>query len=181
MEFSEVIVQRHSVRNYEETPVSKEELLLLLDHARLAPSWVNKQCWRFVIITEKETIQDINKHSSAINRWIKNAPCLILACADPTESGHTNNQDYYLVDTAIAMEHLILSATNQGLGSCWIGGYNEDKIKELLLIPKRIRIVAMTPIGHVKQQQSMREKVTKTLVRSTKRKSLEEIVHWEKW
>ena len=60
-------------------------------------------------------------------------------------------------------------------------GVVEDKIKELLLIPKRIRIVAMTPIGHVKQQQSMREKVTKTLVRSTKRKSLEEIVHWEKW
>ncbi len=180
MEFSEVIAQRQSIRNYEETPITKEELLELLDHARLAPSWVNKQCWRFVVITEKETIQHITKHSSAINRWMKNAPCLILACADPTESGHTNKQEYYLVDTAIAMEHLILSATNQGLGSCWIAGYNEDKIKELLLIPKRIRIVAITPIGHPKQQ-NIREKVTKTLVRSTKRKSLEEIVHWEKW
>jgi len=181
MEFSEVIKQRHSIRSYEESPIQKEELLLLLDNARLAPSWVNKQCWRFIVITEKETIQQITKYSSAINRWMKNVPCLILACADPTESGHNNDQDYYLVDTAIAMEHLILSATNQGLGSCWIAGYNEEKIKELLLIPKRIRIVAMTPIGRPKNQQSMREKVTKTLVRSTKRKSLEEIVHWEKW
>ena len=152
----------------------------MLDNARLAPSWMNTQCWHFVVITDKTCIQDIAK-TGVINRWIKQAPVLILACADPHQSGENNKLPYFMVDTAIAMEHLVLSATNLGLGTCWVGSFNEQKIKTLLEIPPRIRIIALTPVGYPKEKRTLGDISRKILARSTTRKSLDEIVHWEHW
>ncbi len=180
MELYDVIRLRKSIRSYDTNkPVEEEKLRYILECAQLAPSWMNKQCWHFIVVTNRELILEIAK-TDIINRWIKQAPVIIVACADPHLSGSRNGIDYYIADTAIAMEHLILAATDVGLSTCWIGAFNEKKIKELLGIPPRIRVVALTPVGYFKRE-TLSARGRSLLVRRTRRKSLREIVHWEKW
>ena len=180
MEFNEVIKTRRSTRAYSDKAVEEEKLMYVLDCARRAPSWANKQCWRFVVVRSKEVIAQITKNS-IINRWMQNAPVVIVACADPSDSGSHNEQPYYLVDVAIALEHLVLAATDVHLGTCWIGGFNEQKIKELLEIPKRIKIVALTPLGYPADKKGLIATITKSITNGERRKSLDEIVHYEHW
>lgn len=180
LEFIEVIQGRRSIRSFQQVPVDNNIIREILESARLAPSWMNKQCWHFIVVTEKQYIQKITK-TSIINWWLKEAPTIIIACADPHLSGENNEISYFAIDTAIAMEHLVLAATNFGLGTCWIGSFNEKKIKELLEIPPRIRIIALTPLGYPKEKASIFERCVKIFLRNTQRKSLNDIVHWEKW
>ena len=180
MEFSDVINKRVSTRSFSDKKISDEDIIYILECARKAPSWMNKQCWRFIIIRDAEIIQEIAK-TSVINRWMKQAPIIIVACADPKSSGMNNDIKYFLVDVSIAFEHLVLAATEKGLGTCWVGGFSEEKIKNILEIPPRIKVVAMTPVGYPKEETKIGEKTRKVFVRSTKRKSLQEIIHWDHW
>jgi nitroreductase len=180
MEFANVIKGRTSIRNYSEKPVEDEKINYVFECTRLAPSWANKQCWRFIVVRDKENILAISK-TSLINRWLKTAPVLIIACGNPSESGNRNGIDYYTVDTSIALEHLVLAAADVGLGTCWIGAFDEQKIKELLEIPKRIRIVALTPLGYPTDKKGFMGTIIKFVTRGRKRRSLDEIVHYERW
>jgi nitroreductase len=180
MEFTAVVQKRISSRSFLDKPVEEKKIDYILDCARLAPSWANKQCWKFIVINEKKTIEHIAK-TTIVNRWLKTAPTLIVACGDTSQSTETNDINYYLVDVAIAMEHLILAATNVDLGTCWIVGFDETKVKELLGIPKRIKVIALTPVGYPAEKETIVGKTTKVLTRPTKRKSLLEIVKYEKW
>jgi nitroreductase len=180
MEFIDVIMARSSVRTFRDTPVEDEKITYILDCARRAPSWANTQCWRFIVVKNKDMITTLAKYS-VINRWLKNVPVLIIACADPTESGKRNEIEYFTVDVSIALEHLVLAATDVGLGTCWIGGFDEEKIKETLEIPKRIRVVALTPLGYPADKKTFMASTIRLITRGEKRKSLEEIVHNEHW
>ena len=180
MEFYNVITKRKSTRSFQSRNVEEEKIAFLLECARQAPSWANKQCWRFIVVTDPDTIRALAR-TSLINRWLKHAPCITVACGDPNESGVNSNIAYFTVDISIAFEHLILAATDVGLGSCWIGRFDEQKVKEILFIPPRIRVVGMTPIGYPMDQVTLREKTVKKVIRSTSRKQLKEIVHYEKW
>jgi len=180
MEFIDVIKARTSVREYSDRSVEAEKISYVLECARLAPSWRNKQCWRFIVIQNKETIKEIAK-TSLINPWVKTAPVLVVACGDPTESGKHGSLEYYMVDVSIALEQLVLAATDVGLGTCWTAGFKEDHVKELLEIPKRIRVVAITPLGYPADRKRIVEQIIKALLRSNKRKTLDEIVHHEQW
>lgn len=179
MEFSEVVKQRHSVRAFEQRPVEDEKIRYVLDCARHAPSWVNKQCWRFVVVRDPTTIAAISR-THIINRWLAKAPVLVVACADPTESGSREDIPFFCIDIANAFEHFHLAATDVGLGSCWIGGFDEGKVKTLLEIPPRIRVVALSPLGYPAQTTAF-GKLASTVTRSSHRKSLEEIVHYDRW
>lgn len=180
MEFSDVIKYRTSIRDYSDKEVEEDKINYILECARLAPSAMNRQSWRFIVIKNKVTIADIAK-TSLINRWLKKAPILIITCADPTLSGSHNDIEYYIIDVSLAMEHLILAATDKGLGTCWIGRFNEEEIKTLLEIPKRIRVVALTPLGYPLGTKGIVETITTLLLKSKKRKTLDEIVHYEHW
>ncbi|KYK21929.1 nitroreductase [Thermoplasmatales archaeon SM1-50] len=180
MEFIDVIHARTSIRDYSEKSVEEEKIDYVLECAWLAPSGINKQCWRFIIIKNKEIIAQIAK-TSVINRWLKTAPVVIVCCADPTVSMTNNSIDYYTLDSSIAFEHLILAATDVGLGTCWVAGFSEDKLKKLLEIPRRIRIIALTPLGYPVAQKGVVKQISKTLIRAKKRKTLKEIVHYEHW
>jgi nitroreductase len=178
MDFTEVIVLRTSVRNYSDKPVADVTIMKCLEAASLAPSWANKQCWHFIVVRDKKKIE---KLSSIKNFWLKDAPAVLVACGDPSKSGFKNEQHYYLVDVAIAFEHFVLAATNEGLGTCWIGAFDEETVKNLLEIPREIKVVALTPIGFPAEEEGLFSKTLKTLVSSKKRKPMEEIVHIEKW
>ena len=180
MEFKNVIKSRESVRDYSDRKVEDEKINYVLECARFAPSWTNKQCWKFIIVKDKKIINDLSK-TSIINRWLKNVPIIIVACGNPKESGYRNDISYFIVDVSIAFEHLVLAATDKGLGTCWIGGFNEKKVKEILEIPDNIRVVALTPLGYPAEKKHIIGKIAKIVTQSKKRKSIDEIIHINKW
>lgn len=167
VEFMQVVRQRRSVRRYRSDPVPQVRLDHLLEAARLAPSWGNGQCWTFVVVTDGRLRHELGE---AGNPWVSDAPVVIVACADPRLSGRNYDQQYYLVDVGIAMEHLVLAATDQGLGTCWVGRFDETRVKRTLGIPDRIRVVALTPVGYPDEWPAPRP-----------RKTLGEIVRRDRW
>jgi len=173
MDLFQVIRDRRSIRKYKDTPVEPEKIEQLLDAARLAPSWKNMQCWRFLVLSDParrasllEAFPDDNPGKKAI----ATAPTVIVVCADPAQSGVENGIEYFIADTAIAFEHLSLAAHALGLGTCCMGWYDEGVIKSALGIPEGIRIIGVTPIGYPDQEPKPRP-----------RKELSEIAFFENW
>ena len=184
MEFKEVIFSRKSVRSFQNKAVPEEIMNDMMEAARLSPSFQNKQCWRFVVVRDKNIIRELALKSglvSKVNFFIKDAPLVIVACADPVKSGTMNEQDYYLVDTAIAFQQMMLTAWNYGIGSCWLAAFNEQKVREILEIPKKIRIVALSPFGYPKEKKTVYEKALKVFAGSKKRNTFNKIVCYDKW
>lgn len=145
MEFTDVISKRRSIRKYKSDPVPEEDIKYVLEAARLAPSWANTQCWKFVVVTDPDVKDELAK---AGNSWIAQAPVIITICADPSKPGTKGDQEYYMLDAGIAMEHLILAAADKGLGTCWIGAFDEKAARSVLGVPDNIRVVASTPLGY---------------------------------
>jgi len=177
MDFMEVIAARKSVRGYADKSVEEEKIAKVLEAARLAPSWANKQCCRYIVVKDKAKIQELSRSFS----WLYQAPIVVVACADPKNSGDRNGMKYFLVDVGISMQQLILAATSLELGTCWIGAFDEAKVKEVLQVPENIKVVAMTPLGYPAEKEGIGSKIIKTAIGSGKRKPLEEIVHDENW
>ena len=178
MDFMDVVAVRKSVRGYADKPVEEEKLSKVLEAARLAPSWANKQCCRYMVVKDKAKIQEL---AGGFNGWLKQAPVIIVACADPKDSGTHDSMNYYLVDVGISMQQLILAATDVELGTCWIGGFDEAKVKKALGVPENIKVVAMTPVGYPDDKEGLGDKLRKTVLKGGKRKPLAEIIHQEKW
>ncbi len=173
MEFYEVIEKRRSIRRYKDTPIKKETIETILNAARLAPSWKNLQCWKYIVIDDfpmKESILKAFEKSNPGKKSIKAAPVLVVLCAKPAASGLVGDKEYYLVDAGITMEHLVLAACNEGLGTCWLGLFDEEIVRNALKIPDNWRVVAMTPLGYPDQDPRPRP-----------RKELQEIVCYNKW
>lgn len=178
MEFVDVVGLRKSVRSYSSQEVEAEKIIKILEAARLAPSWANKQCCKYIVVKDKTKIEAM---ASLLNSWLKQAPAIVAACADPKDSGSRNGMDYFLVDVGISMQQLVLAATDLGLGTCWIGAFDEGKIKKLLGVPENVKVVALTPIGYPADKEGVGGKLVKTLIGGGKRKPLEDMVHWDKW
>lgn len=173
MDIFKVISERRSIRKYRDIPVEREKIEQILDAARLAPSWKNMQCWRFLVLTEpaaRASLLEAFPEDNPGKGAIAGAPCLIVVCADPAESGVENGIEYYIGDTAIAFEHLCLAAHGVGLGTCWMGWYDEGKIKAALGIPGEIRVIGITPLGYPDQAPRPRP-----------RKDLSQIAYFERW
>ena len=177
MEFMDVVKARKSVRSYADKDVEEEKLQRILEAVRLAPSCANRQCVNYIVVRNKAKIAGV---SGILNSWLKQAPVLLAACANPCESGSRNNMDYFLVDVGISMQQLVLAATDLGLGTCWIGAFDEAKAKKALEVPDSVKVVALTPLGYPAEEGS-RTKIGKKLISASKRKPVEEIVHREKW
>jgi nitroreductase len=161
LKFEEVIEKRRSIRKYKDTPVPKEKILQILESARIAPSASHRQPWHFIVVENKETIKKLAKRE-----WAGEAPVMIVGLADQAAS-----PNWCINDLGIAFEHIILTATNLGLGTCWMGQSNrEDLVKNLLDIPDNFKVVAVTPIGEPDETPLPKE-----------RKSLDTIVSWEKY
>lgn len=173
MELMEVIRERRSIRRFRADPVEEEKLLTVLEAARLAPSWKNGQCWRFILVTSEEgrrAVADCLPPTNPGRQALLQAPVNVVLCADPTASEEWEGRAYYLVDAAIAMEHLVLAATSLGLGTCWQGLIYEEKLRQALGIPHSVRVVAVTPLGYPDEAPKPR-----------RRKALAEIVYRERW
>ncbi|MGE5197045.1 MAG: nitroreductase family protein [Deltaproteobacteria bacterium] len=170
MDVTEAIKRRCSVRSYLDRQVEEEKLTDILEAARLAPSASNRQEWRFIVVQDKNTRQRLMK-AAKNQAFVGQAPVVIACCAQTDNHAMTCGQLCYPIDVAIAIEHMALTATEEGLGTCWIGAFYEDQVKEILDIPKDIRVVELLALGYPAQTSSSRKD----------RLGLEEIVMYEGW
>src|SRR5512136_2681423 len=129
MNVMDAIKTRKSVRAYLERPVEDEKLNAVLEAARLAPSASNRQEWRFVIVREPETRKLLAGIASSQGHVYK-APVVVVACAETDEHIMQCGQLSYPIDVAIALEHISLAAVELGLGTCWVGAFDEDKVRQ---------------------------------------------------
>ncbi len=170
MDVYTAIATRKSVRAFQDREVSEELLLRLLEAARLAPSACNFQEWRFVVVRNPETRKRL---AIAANRqmFISEAPVLIVCCAETDGHVMACGQQCYPIDVAIAMDHLSLCAAAEGLGTCWIGAFDEGKVKEILDVPEQIRVVELLPLGYPRDPSPVKKF----------RLPLQKIVKYEHW
>lgn len=149
MDIYEAIEARKSIRRYESRPLAPELIDRVLNAGRLAPSWKNRQCWRFIVVRDAELKKQIGMVVDNPSAEVyETAPCVLILCADPTDSGTNGGKDYYLVDCGICMEHVMLAAAAEGLGTCWVGYFPENPLRALLGVPRDTRIVALSPLGY---------------------------------
>lgn len=171
MDFYEVVKNRRSYRVFKSEMPEKEKIERILEAARLAPTWGNKQGVHYILVQEPENVKAVWE---AIGQETKftDAPMFIIGVISPSASGENKNgEKYYGVDFGICFEHLILAAAAEGLATCWIGWFNEKKVKEVLNISTGYKVMGLTPLGYpIKPKGEVKE-----------RKSLNEIVHYEQF
>lgn len=184
MDLFEAIRTRRSVRRFADKQVEEDKLASLLEAVRQAPSWANMQCWKFVVVKDppaKEKLSELSYveaffapkgyKSNPAKKGLAEAPVVIVACADPSQSGVIWKQSYYLTDIGIAAQNLMLAARGLGLGTVFVGVFNEEAVRDLLDIPPSMRVVGLFPVGYPLQEKT----------EGPARKPLEEIVFYEKW
>jgi len=153
MSLIDVILTRRSIRRYETEEVPAEVLQQILEAGRQAPSAANRQPIRFVIVKDHELLK--NLCDNLITRFVKYAPVAMVGCAD-IKSLLTGK--WAVVDATIAMQNMVIAAWTLGVGSCWIGACNEEKVKELLKIPDKWKVVALITFGYPAEQPKSRRK-----------------------
>jgi len=187
MEVLEAIKSRRSIRKYKTTPVDDKTIELVLEAARWAPSWANTQCWRFVVVRNSkiknklaETLITISPdRPNRATDAIRNAPVVIVACAELGKSGYsakepreliTDKGDWYMFDVALAMQNLVLAAHSLGLGTVYIGAFDAKKAAKILGVSQGFCVVSMTPLGYPDEEPELRP-----------RKEFAEIVFYDKF
>lgn len=170
MEVYDAMRTRKSVRAFLPRAVADETLRRVLEAARSAPSARNAQEWRFVAVREKETRERIAREA-ARQPFIGAAPVLLACCAETDGRIMRCGQPAYPIDVAIAMDHLTLAATAEGLGTCWIGSFDEGLVKEILGIPSAVRVVQLMPVGYPADPAAV----------SKSRLGLDTLLHHERW
>ena len=168
-----IIKTRKSIRSYQAKNVEKEKLDYIIEAFRLAPSAANKQPWKLIIIKDKQTINELSDACFFKNpKWLIQAPVMIACCTYPEDSykkigGYVNSHQ---IDLGLAFEHLILAAAEQGLGTCWIGAFDESEVKKILKVPENVNLLALTPVGYPVK-----------IGKERNRKSLSEIISYERY
>jgi nitroreductase len=168
----EAVQKRKSVRAYELTPVPVEKLKKVLEAARLAPSAGNAQPWHFIIVMAPDKRKKIAR-GCRFGRFLAESPVVIVGCGDQKASPR-----WHAIDTCIAMENLVLAATGEGLGTCWIGTFNEKEIREMLKIPDNLKVVALLALGYPRGKSDILAKLVH-LIRP--KKKLEKIAYLEEY
>ena len=147
MDFWTVLKTRRSIRAYADRPVADDLLQKVLEAARLAPSAFNLQPWRFIVVTDPATRQELAKLSQD-QGFVASAPVVIVCVGKRYEQAYNWMGDkMFLLDVAIAVDHLTLAARAEGLGTCWIGAFANESMRQLLAIPPEFDVVALTPLG----------------------------------
>ena len=167
MELTEAIRNRRSIRDYQDKPVPQEKLNNVLEAARLAPSASNRQMWKFIVVKESERRRELSRAAGG-QAHIAKAPVVIAAVATMPEYVMRSGTPAHPVDLAIAVDHMTLAAVNEGLGTCWIGGFLQDEVRNTLNIPDKYRVVVLLTLGF-----------PATVPEAKPRKALEEIVCYE--
>ncbi|WP_053955472.1 nitroreductase family protein [Inediibacterium massiliense] len=162
MQFYEVIENRKSIKSFKQSPIEKNKLSRMMHAAMQCPSWKNHTSYKFILVEgereKKELSKAIMNETQEASNAIVEAPMVAVVVGEPLSSGIITDKEYYLVDGAIAMEHFVLAATNEGYGTCWIAALDEEKVRNALSIPNEFRVIAMTPIGEIEEETPYEDK-----------------------
>jgi nitroreductase len=169
MDVCDAIAFRRSIRDYLDKPVEEEKIKKVLEAGRLAPSAGNRQEWRFVIVKDKELREKLMK-AAGDQKFVAEAPVVIAACALDSSHVMRCGQPSYSIDVAIALSFMNLQATELGLGCCWIGHFEEEQVKQILKIPKTVRVVQLMTLGYFEENPPPKS-----------RKRPDEIVSYDYW
>lgn len=167
MNLYDAIDARFSAREYHAEEIEEGILRRIVDAARHAPSACNRQPWHFIIIRDHQLIPQLFPEER--HAWLRTAPVILVACSLPANAWvRTNDQKNHAdIDLAIAMEHIMLAATAEGLGSCWICAFDPTLARKVLSLPAELNPVAITPLGH-----------SNAPYREHQRKELDDIITW---
>jgi nitroreductase len=181
LETLKAISQRTSLKgSLSGRDVEREKIEKLLEAASLAPSARNQQPWRFIVVQGKKNVEDVvNKAFMGMNQIVKDAPVLILACANPSDDDIHEGREYYLFDVGLAVENMLLAATDLGLVTHPMTAVHEEELKKLLHIPSEVRFVAATPLAY--PAQASYEKAAQERLGQRTRKSVSEIAYSNEW
>ena len=169
MDFARVNLQRYSVRAYKPDAVEDSKLQQVLEAARMAPTAVNRQPFQLLVLHTAGRRDELKRiyHRD----WFSQAPLVIGICSVPEAAWvRRDGKNYADVDTTIAMAHLILAATDLGLGTCWVAAFDPSAAREVLQLPAGVETIAFTPLGYAADQPRAKE-----------RKPLAELVRYERW
>ena len=169
MEFQKLIQKRCSVREYKNTPVPDDKIGRILEAARVAPSAANRQFWKFVVVKDAVKRQELMQAANNQDH-VGQAPVIIAAIALDPGRMMPCEVPTYAVDLAIAIEHMVLAATNEDLGTCWIGAFSQEKARKALGVPDKYKVVTILPVGFPAKEGTPRAK-----------KALNEVVCYEKF
>jgi len=164
MDVFEAIAKRHSVRKYNPTPVAREQIEKIVDAGRRAPTAMNVQPWEFVVVTDQKMRKTLAETCDYGKFFADAAVCIVTLCKDTK---------YYLEDGCAAMENMLLAATGLGLGTCWVAGDKKAYAEEIcrtLGAPAGFRLVGLMAVG-----------VPAESPRTTEKRPLAKVIHYEKW
>lgn len=167
MDVVEAVETRRSIRQYRDTPVPEESLKRVLEAARLSPSASNRQDRKFVVVRGVSRRRELAEASGG-QRHVREAPVVIAAVATRPAYVMRCGVPAYAVDLAIAVDHMTLVATSEGLGTCWIGAFSQERVREILQIPDEYVVVSLLTLGFPSGPES-----------PTVRKPFDEVVSFE--
>lgn len=173
MKFLDLARHRYSVRDYKPDPITEEDLLYVLEAGRVAPSAVNYQPWKFLVIRDETALKGV--HSLYHREWFRQAPCVIILLLDHEQAWkRSDGKDHGDIDVSIAADHMTLAATEKGLGTCWVCNFDKQKTVEYFNLPENLEPVVFLPIGKPDSAPDINR-------HGEKRKPLEEIIHYEQY
>ena len=169
----ECIKTRSSIRKFSGEKIPEKTIRAIIEAATHAPSSGNVQDWEFIVVQNPETRKKLAEAAYNQN-FINEAPVVIVVCTDieriKSSYGERGISLYSIQNTAAAIQNLLLASNEYGLGTCWVGAFNERLVKDILILPTKIRPVAIIPVGYPAE-----------MPRKTPRRKLEEVLHWERW
>jgi len=162
MALLDLIKHRKSVRDFLDRPVEREKIMMCLEAARLAPSECNSQPWKFIVVDDRQLKDKLCNAAFggiySINSFCKTAPVIVVVISEKSKfiarvGGMFRGTKYYLIDIGVAVEHFVLEAEDLGLGTCWIGWFNEGGVKSVLNIPQHKKIDTLIALGYYDREK----------------------------
>ena len=178
MEFLELVTIRQSDRKYTDKPVEREKIERCLEAARLAPSASNSQPWTFVVVDEPELKDKVARKTfgpaKTFNKFVPQAPVIVAIVMEKPKmitevGGRIKKKEYPLMDVGITAEHFCLQAAEDGLGTCMLGWFDEQGVKELLHVPENKTVPLLITLGYTPEDYKTRKKI---------RKPFKKVVKW---
>ena len=166
----EEIARRRSIRSYDSRPVAKEILERILEAGRLAPTARNRQDWKLIVVDEPPLRDRLVDAAAPHQPFLKQAPILLAGCALNPGYVMRCGHPAFLIDLAIVLDHISLQAVREGLGTCWIGSFDEAEARRVLGVPEAVRIVELMSLGYAQR-----------LPEASKRKEGGALFRWNRW
>jgi nitroreductase len=159
--------------------IEPEKINIILEAGQLAASARNTQPWRFIVVQDKQTVQELTLAFSESNQVIKDAHVILVVCARPVDDVTRDGKDYYLFDSGLAVGNMVLAATALGLVTHLMTAFDEAQVKALLHIPEDVRTVVATPLAY--PPEASYDEAARERLSTRTRKDLRELVHYNRW